>query len=801
MMKLKILLLFLLAAFTATAQKKTVSLLLPGKGKIDVEQLKNGPNLKQDISRLSVSELRVLRNSIAARQGYCFMDAELRELFYNTTWYYDTLENRCYYSGADWNAVVYTPEEQSFVNKLKAREDELLKTNFTDKGVNVANLVNPYQVMEMPAPLATQLGRNGFAIVPSDYEQLFHVYEKNDYCDFPNFVTTDLYLQAFHLYVNALTRKLEQRSLYGQVNQLCKELAFKLKEKAAKATSAKYREAALRSAAYFDVAVALLTGAKPDNLTAQYAAQIKQEVANVMAAATTVPSLIPTKGNVFVYDTFRPRGHYTRSDTLQRYFRGMMWLQSVPFIMDDEQILLQAMVIAEAMEEKGNAPANFYDNMMHEYRDIDKTIQFLMGHPDNVAISDLAALVKTYGSRVEQLADNADAMRDISARMVELSKQRTRIGPKQPSYSPYRLNFMPQRYHPDAEVMLEMVDYKSQPTQRDVPSGLDIFAAMGNEGAQSILTGETEATKWQGFQPTLQKMRQLMDTVKTDCSLATMWLKSLSYAADHEAKIKANYPYFMQNADWQRKELNTALSSWAELKHDAILYAKQPMGAECGAGGPPEPIVKGYVEPNVAFYAEAERMLTEAADKLRSELLDADMAEATYKMRDMAKFLHTISLKELVGEPLTESDYNAIEVIGANFENLSLDLIREPNSYIDEWNDVQGTDRNVALVADVYTASADNNPNKSVLYAAVGQADEIYVVVEIGGYLYLTRGAVLSFREFKQPLDAPRLTDEEWQHKVKAQPRYGVPEWMKPITVPLKKPITENDEIFFSSGC
>ena len=43
------------------------------------------------------------------------------------------------------------------------------------------------------------------------------------------------------------------------------------------------------------------------------------------------------------------------------------------------------------------------------------------------------------------------------------------------------------------------------------------------------------------------------------------------------------------------------LSSWTELKHDTILYAKQVM-AEMG-GGPEEEPPKGYVEPNPEAYA------------------------------------------------------------------------------------------------------------------------------------------------------------------------------------------------------
>jgi hypothetical protein len=142
-----------------------------------------------------------------------------------------------------------------------------------------------------------------------------------------------------------------------------------------------------------------------------------------------------------------------------------------------------------------------------------------------------------------------------------------------------------------------------------------------------------------------------------------------------------------------------------------------------------------------------------------------------------------------------------LKCIGATFENISLDLLREPDQYLMGWSDVQGTDRKVALVADVYTANADNNPNKSILYEGIGLADEIYVVVEIDGYLYLTRGAVFSYREFTLPVDRQRMTDEEWQQEIEKNPRKGVPAWMERITVPLKKKPELNEEFFYSSGC
>ena len=44
--------------------------ILPGNGKIDVEMLNKKIDLNMDISKLSINELRVLRNAFYARQGY-----------------------------------------------------------------------------------------------------------------------------------------------------------------------------------------------------------------------------------------------------------------------------------------------------------------------------------------------------------------------------------------------------------------------------------------------------------------------------------------------------------------------------------------------------------------------------------------------------------------------------------------------------------------------------------------------------------------------------------------------------------
>jgi len=289
-----------------------------------------------------------------------------------------------------------------------------------------------------------------------------------------------------------------------------------------------------------------------------------------------------------------------------------------------------------------------------------------------------------------------------------------------------------------------------------------------------------------------------MDSVNWNDNVPQVWLSALKQLNQQEE----NAPYFMKTEQWGKKSLNAALASWAELKHDAILYAKQPMGAECGGAGPPDPVVKSYVEPNVKFWERALLLLESTNTLLNTYNMKDERTETiTKRMREMAEFLLRMSKVELASNEPTDEEYDQLKAIGAAFENLSLELIRNQDQQLWEWGDVQGPERNVALIADVYTANADNNPEKCILYEGVGQADEIYVVVEVKGYLYLMRGGVFSYRELTRPYGEQRLNDEEWQKMLEQKPRLGVPEWMQEIIVPLDEAPVDNEKTFYSSGC
>ena len=410
--------------------------------------------------------------------------------------------------------------------------------------------------------------------------------------------------------------------------------------------------------------------------------------------------------------------------------------------------------------------------------------------------NDKLIIITKLNRPAEEILCDEHLMQQLTTLIDDIAERQTRLRPKHLLTSRNKLNLMPQRYMPDAEVLQEMVDYDNNPTLRATPKGLDIFAAMGISAAEQILIDEGQ--KWKDFKPMLEKMKQRMGEIDWNETIATQWIKTLTTVNGKSDKS----PYFILNPEWNKKDLNAMLASWAELKHDAILYAKQPFGAECGGGGPPEPLVLGYVEPNVGFWKKAIELLDNTEKLLKEQdMLTEKISNATTRIREEAQFLLAVSEKELAGKPLTDEEYEQIEYIGATFENISLDLVREKDQYLMGWNDVQGADKKIAIVADVYTANANNNPEKSILFEAIGNADEIYVVVEIDGCLYLTRGAVFSYREFIQPVDQPRLTDEEWHEQLEKNPRKGVPDWMKSIIVPLKQQPEVNEEFFYSTGC
>ena len=793
-------------AYIERTQEKKTPLILQGAGKINVEKLKGKIDTQMDLSKLNLAELRAIRNAFAARQGYPFKDATLRALYNTTTWYNDALWDvgeKEETTGKKFSPR-YTKEQLAFTERIRAREAELRKLNFKPANskdvVNMDNLINPFQLKEFDSKLYNMLGRNGFAIVPAEHNQLFHVYEKNDYADFPSFVTTDLYLQLFHLYFDCVLRDVEEKHLDSLMIVFSSQMEAEMKTLTS-SQDAEVKAAAEFGQAWFAVASWLFSHDKAPasaatlNVPEAYKKMVMEEITKAFDAENGYSDMLEyfPPEEMFGYSLFRPRGHYTRSKVCSRYFRGMMWLQTAHFGTNKPSKMKQIALIANVFNQQPKLRAI--------YNKVSEPITYLMGTPDNVTILQVANRIKEMGLPIEQLLSSRKDMANLTKDIEDIAKRQMRIELKKTRGSKYVVDIMPQRYQPDAEALITTTDQDSPVSLRPCPKGLDWMAVMGLPGAERILIDELKETqRWAGFPKALTTARKKAATTPWDACVANQWMYTLQSLGDTAQSL----PYFMQSPQWQKKNLNTALASWAELKHDAILYAKQPMLAECGDGGPEPPVVKGYVEPNVKFWEKAIALVTRMDKVLTTYNLQTEKAKAVYeRIKEMAEFCRDISKKELNGGKITDEEYNQIEIIGSTVENISLELVSEDNEMLQGWSDVVSTDKKVAVVADVFTASGENVAinNKCVLYEGVGPAYEIYVVVEIDGSLYLTRGAVLSYREFTRLLSDPRMTDEEWQEELKKSPTGGTPSWMNEIIAPVKGMSADDEETFYSSGC
>jgi hypothetical protein len=265
------------------------------------------------------------------------------------------------------------------------------------------------------------------------------------------------------------------------------------------------------------------------------------------------------------------------------------------------------------------------------------------------------------------------------------------------------------------------------------------------------------------------------------------------------AEYGTGYQTFMTTSAYRTKSLTTALASWAQLRHDTILYAKQSytMTREASSHEPPPlPPVQGYVEPIPEFYARLlalARMTNQGLTEMK--VLDTKAKDRLEAFERLLERLLAIAEKELANQELAEKDYDFIRNFGEQLEAVVvapnpakiLALQLELDTAIragdrkrqDELREMIALETNGAmktsLVADVHT---DQN-TRMVLEEGTGYVDlGFFVYKQPDGRLVLGAGPVLSYHEFKHPM-GDRLTDEKWRVMLKREDGPTPPEWTR----------------------
>ncbi len=621
------------------------------------------------------------------------------------------------------------------------------------------------------------LAQNLFVAAPTTQKQLFHVYEDNDYRDLPSFVTTDAVLHLYHIFYDFTLRTVEEEALAPVLRRMTEGMLEDSVKTMKEVSDPQLKQAALKNTAYFAVALRLLD---PQASTPAEASSIVQTELDLIREheGFKVGAIFPY---LVDYSQFNPRGHYTRSDALKRYFGAMMWYGLTPFAVRTNEGLSEEQIRQSLLLTRSLYRARLDD----EWATIYEPTSFYVGAADDVTPVEWKAAMEQVFSAApapEAFADAAKfaAFADAAQKLRPARIQaRTRIRQNQPPVpdASVQLRFMGQRYIPDSEIMQRLV----VPVHRVFPSGLDVMAVIGSERARAHLDANPtiyNPQNWADYLPERAKLLEEFAGLKPErwtSNLYWSWLYALKALLE---PVPRGYPSFMLNAAWADKSLNTALGSWAELRHDTILYGKQS-GAEMGDGEEPA-AYKGYVEPNVLFWDRLLSLTRQSREGLVARNLLSDQLKDKFEQfEELLVTLKTISEKELRGEKLTEDEYQAIRHIGGTLEYLTLSVM---TGNPDTWEMVNETDKDMAVVADVHTGGA------RVLEEGVGHANEILVVVPVEGKLVLTRGAVFSYYEFQHP-SADRLTDEKWQQTLNAGKAPAAPVWTKSFLLPAQKKV------------
>lgn len=650
---------------------------------------------------------------------------------------------------------------------------------------DLSNIVNRTDFGEFTAEHKALLAKNAFFARPTNEQQLFFIYEQNDYQNVPSFITADSVLQVYHIFYDFTLRSVETSKLYGVLDELTGSMVKSSNAVAGQLTDPEWKKAAADNQVYFAIPASLL-GQKVKLPSAGQQKVLAKELDLIAKAPGRVDSaLFPWQPD---YSQFIPRGHYTRSDQLKKFFRSMMWygFMSFPviwpvhganhhtgdFVGDPAwHQIRQALLITKMLydtEIDGRPAIEAWDRIY-------APTAFYVGKADDLTPMQYKAVMdKIYGKNATyaQLQDHKK-LRQVFDELMKLPypKIDVRLFDVRPGKGKMPLGrqfkFMGQRYIADSEILQKLSAYPERP----FPRGLDVMAVLGSDRAVDILDNiYDEPSHWNDYVPKRTDLRRQFDETPGETWRSNLywgWLWTLDSLLDPFGK---GYPSFMTTVAWQDKSLNSALGSWAELRHDTILYGKQS-GIECGGNGEEPPLPKGYVEPNVEFYNRLIWLTRASRSGLQTrDLITPEIAQKFRDFEDLLTFLLDISVKELTGAKVTREEYDRIKIYGADLERLTLSVMEGDPS---RWYEITSeTDKNMAVIADVHTSG------ENCLEEGVGYANEIFVVVPIEGKLYLTRGAIFSYYEFVHP-SADRLTDEKWQEMLKTKRAPAPPDWIK----------------------
>jgi len=624
------------------------------------------------------------------------------------------------------------------------------------------------------------LGQNGFVIssrqqFPTFLRGYAAIYSE----DLPVFVSADALLEAVHRSYDTILFDLEVRLLAGSLGQLLSRMHSRIEGIQAS------EQTKLDLEMYLEVALGLLDPSRPPPASEP----ARSFIAKAKAADGIETVRLFGVERLEDFSQFEPRGHYIDSP-LAEYFRAMMWLGRVDFrlleTLPDGTITFRreqydAML---ALHQTIDEPA------LALWKTVDDVVRAFVGESDSMTVPEVASLVTDLGGLGAALAaDDESATLAINAGGYGQQQIASYLMLNDGTVKTLPLNrsflLFGQRYVADSHVLSELVYDRIQ--NRLMPSPLDAaFAAFGNNQALALERGELDA--YPELPGAAAAMRFLVDSHDRsfwEANLYNLWsdsLRELSPAPDSRSPAAAGLPSVSGTEAWGRRLLNTQLGSWAQLRHDTLLYAKPSY-----TGIPSCEFPDAYVEPNPGFFNALVRFAERGAALVESLPAQPEVAgpilQYFARLATSATLLGQMAEQQRAGTPFNEAQLAFInDAVRVNAEDIVCTTVDVPDGwYADLFYQREKSIEQDLTIADVHTqpAELDGSIVGKVLHVGTGFPRLMALSVDTctGPRAYV--GMAYAYHE-RVTRDFERLTDEEWTESVEAAPPPEVP-WMEGI--------------------
>jgi hypothetical protein len=610
--------------------------------------------------------------------------------------------------------------------------------------------------------------------------------------DLPLFLSTDFILHTLHKSYDVILQTIELEFLEPNLMDLLEAMYDSYPALYSKySIDDRFSDALSDVDLYVSVARSLLLN--EDYLPQKHGSDKFKEVMQAIDEEQMKENFIlftETRNRKIDFSQFKPRGHYNKTiyttegaDTLDNYFRAMMWLGRIDFLLTappenpwepdwtvDElrRMQLGAILLNELLYSCGKR------DLLDKHEQI---ISYLVGPDDNMTPGELNGLVsqvlnspadlfddEMFNEFTEYLNASDDYGQKIMSNFFYVDPESS-----DPGKLPVSFKILGQKFLIDSyifsEVVYDRIIYEGKKPHRDLPDPLDIMAVFGNEDAMALLKDEMEKYK---YAYKISSLKYLVDAYDEDFwqqSLYNTWLSAIREL--NPLASSGNLPYFMKSTAWHHEKLNTQLTSWAQLRHDNILYGKQSYTGGTGCSFP-----YTFVEPYPNFYQRLQYFSENAADFFQEVLNGFDFQSKSDIIKYYTRYAEIMGLfreiagKELSGIPLDDADItflktmiNEYMVSGPSITGWFNDL------FFEKWNALSWD----YTVADVHTQPTDQWGNivGHVLHVGNGYINTgVFLAPNPSNpdQLMAFAGPVSSFYT-EITNDFYRFTDQEWEVK------------------------------------